>query len=640
VGAALRRLAGRPLFVVATGRPEVEDFFPDLFRSHDVQKLRLAELRRRAAEELVRSVLGNALDPALVSTLAERSGGNAFFLEELIRAFDLQNAASSETVLAMVQARLEALDPAARRVLRAASVFGPELFQGGVWALVGEGASLDVAGTLDLLVEREVLVRHEESRFPREVEYRFRHAHVREAAYAMLTDEDRVLGHRLAAGWLTSAGERDPALLAEHHERGGQPERAVAGWIVAAGQALAGNDFAGAIAFAERGVTCGATGASLGRLRRLQAEASVWRAGFADAIRYAEEALEHLVRGSEEWLTAAGDLAVAAGKIDDGARLAAVATELGAIEATDENVDAYAIAVTRVLYQFVLKGQTGTFPGLARSAEALAGRVRDPTALAFLDVLLARQAEIDGQLMRHLELRREIVSLYEQAGDLRRTCLAQINVAFTMHRVGQHEEAERLNREALASARRLGLGSVGPTAAQNLGILLALRGRIEEAEPLLRDACAELEGMGEVRLTAASRCYLARLHWMKGDATAAEAEARRALGAAEAARQYHPYAWAVISLACSLDGRTNEALDAAAEARRALERVGAVDEGEMLIALAAVEALEAAGRPQEAAAEREAARGVLRQRADQIPDPTLREGFLRSLPEHVALLDG
>ena len=40
-----------------------------------------------------------------------------------------------ETVLTMVQARLEALEPEARRVLRAASVFGQTFWRGGVVTL-------------------------------------------------------------------------------------------------------------------------------------------------------------------------------------------------------------------------------------------------------------------------------------------------------------------------------------------------------------------------------------------------------------------------------------------------------------------------------------------------------------------------
>jgi len=59
---------------------------------------------------------------------------------------------------------------------------------------------------LDELVERELVVRRGQGSFPGEDDYAFHHALVREAAYAMLTDADRRLGHALAGAWLESAG--------------------------------------------------------------------------------------------------------------------------------------------------------------------------------------------------------------------------------------------------------------------------------------------------------------------------------------------------------------------------------------------------------------------------------------------------
>ena len=69
----------------------------------------------------------------LVARLVERAGGNAFYLEELIRAVaEGKGDALPETVLAMVQAASSALEVDARRVLRAASVFGQAFWRGGV----------------------------------------------------------------------------------------------------------------------------------------------------------------------------------------------------------------------------------------------------------------------------------------------------------------------------------------------------------------------------------------------------------------------------------------------------------------------------------------------------------------------------
>jgi predicted ATPase len=189
-----------------------------------VQELRLRKLSRRAGEQLVRQVLGGAVDDQTVRTLVERSEGHASYLEEMIRAVaEGKGTATPPTVLAMVAARLEKLDPAARRVLRAASVFGEVFWRGGIEALLGGG---DAAAWLAELVEQDVIAANDDGRFPGEVELRFRSALVQEAAYGMLTEGDQVAGHWLAGQWLEQAGETDALVLEEHFERcgrGGEP---------------------------------------------------------------------------------------------------------------------------------------------------------------------------------------------------------------------------------------------------------------------------------------------------------------------------------------------------------------------------------------------------------------------------------
>ncbi|WP_437516524.1 hypothetical protein [Sorangium sp. So ce1099] len=173
-----------------------------------------------------------------------------------------KGAALPETVLAMVQSRLEGLGAGERRVLRAASVFGEVCWEGGVAALSGNATqAAEMRERLAALVEREILVRREESRLPGEPELAFRHALLRDGAYAMLTDADRALGHRLAGEWLERHGEGDALVLAEHFERGGERPRAAGHYRAAARQAHHGSDLRAAITHAERGLSCDTTGA-------------------------------------------------------------------------------------------------------------------------------------------------------------------------------------------------------------------------------------------------------------------------------------------------------------------------------------------------------------------------------------------
>ena len=142
----------------------------------------------------------------------------------------------------MTERRLAELDAEERRVLRAASVFGETFWRGGVIALLGGAAKAGfVDDRLHLLVEREVLTSHGQSLVPGERELGFRHALLREAAYAMLTDSDRTLGHKLAGRWLEASGVTDAIVMAQHFSaRRRERERRPTPTSAGASDALAG----------------------------------------------------------------------------------------------------------------------------------------------------------------------------------------------------------------------------------------------------------------------------------------------------------------------------------------------------------------------------------------------------------------
>src|SRR5262249_34456518 len=191
IDAALRDLGDKPWMVLAPARPEVHEVFPKLWAGRRVQEIQVPALGRKASERLARQVLGEEIGAETMERLIARADGNAFYLEELIRATaERRGEGLPETVVAMVQSRLAALEDDDRRVLRAAAVFGEVFWPGGVVALLGgaeraQGAPRRLLG----LVEREVLVQRAESRFSGEVDLAFRHVLLREGAYAMLTEE-------------------------------------------------------------------------------------------------------------------------------------------------------------------------------------------------------------------------------------------------------------------------------------------------------------------------------------------------------------------------------------------------------------------------------------------------------------------
>jgi eukaryotic-like serine/threonine-protein kinase len=258
LGGGLRSLASKPFMVLALGRPGVRDAFPNLWAGAERSEVLLGRLAPRAAERLARAALGPEISEEVLGRIVERADGNAFYLEELIRRVAEGGADTlPETVLALVQARLGQLETGARRAVRAASVFGEVFWRGGVAALLGGGREGgDIDGWLRELAEREIVSVAHDCRYPGESEFTFRHSLLREAAYAMLTDDDRTTGHRLAGGWLERAGEKDSLTMADHYERGGEPARAVPWLIRAAESAFDGGNMDMAENLVQRGIAC------------------------------------------------------------------------------------------------------------------------------------------------------------------------------------------------------------------------------------------------------------------------------------------------------------------------------------------------------------------------------------------------
>jgi hypothetical protein len=145
----------------------------------------------------------------------------------------------------------------ARRVLRAASVFGEVCWESGVVKLLGGVMGETMVFTwLTKLVEQELLVVRTDSRFPGERELGFRHALICEAAHATLTTDDERCAHRLVGEWLEHHGEGNPMVLAGHFERGGDGASAAGHYLHAARQAMHVLDHQAALARTALGLAC------------------------------------------------------------------------------------------------------------------------------------------------------------------------------------------------------------------------------------------------------------------------------------------------------------------------------------------------------------------------------------------------
>lgn len=644
VDAALRALRELPLMVLALARPEVSQKFPSLWSERAMQVIRLDALPRSASRKLVRHMLGADVDPEVEALIVERAGGNAFYLEELIRA--VATGAQDklpDSILGMLQARFDELGDEAKRVLRAASVFGEVFWTEGVEALLGRAhATFSAAEWLDELAQREIITPRREGRFPQRHEYKFRHALVRDAAHELLTEDDRLLGHRLAGLWLEQEGETDPSVLAEHFLQGDEPARARICIQRAASQALEGNDLDAVVERSEQAIALGAGGESLGILRSMQSVAGYWQGDYARAQDQGVGAVEALSPGSIEWFRALGTTIVASarrGDYDSVERWFEVArSQAPAADAGRDQI----VCLCRGCFQLIFAGR------LVRADEILADVAQqvalqggaaglDPLTLAQVEHVRGVRAAHGGDVGRFLVHLEAAVAAFARAGDRRNVSLERPTVGWCFAEIGMFERAEEILVEALGLAEELGARQTITYAEVNLGYVLGHRGRLDEAVSMLERAAATCASVGNVRLEGWARTHISGIQLRRGQPELAEAEAATAMQ--RLTQSPGLLAWATAERARALValGRTSEAMATARKAMTLLVELGSMLQGESSPPLALAEALLAAGDHAAASVATLDAKMRLQARVARLPRPEWSPTFL-ARPENAQIL--
>ena len=156
-------------------------------------------------EPLSETDVGELLPGTILSRqrdlIIHASGGNPLFVTEMVAmAGEAEGeVAVPPTLQALLAARLDQLEPAERSVLERGAVEGEIFHRGAVQAL--EDVEQQVTPRLASLVRKE-LIRPDNSRFPGEDAFRFRHVLIRDAAYDGLSKVTRARLHEAFAAWL------------------------------------------------------------------------------------------------------------------------------------------------------------------------------------------------------------------------------------------------------------------------------------------------------------------------------------------------------------------------------------------------------------------------------------------------------
>ncbi|GIJ70009.1 BTAD domain-containing putative transcriptional regulator [Virgisporangium ochraceum] len=244
--------AYRPL----DGGPPFDDALATLAR-HSPHRVSLAGLGTDDAATLVAAVAGGPVDGDTVRSLAERTGGNPFYLRESARLLASEGALVAvsevpEGVRDVLRRRLGRLPPPAVAVLRLAAAVGREADVD----LLVDAADTDEDGVLDALEAGLIAGLLTE---PGPGRVRFVHALVRDTLYADLSHLRRARVHARLAAALDRIRPHDLPALAHHHTRGltaDTAERAVAANLGAAELAERRYAYDAAAELYEQALTC------------------------------------------------------------------------------------------------------------------------------------------------------------------------------------------------------------------------------------------------------------------------------------------------------------------------------------------------------------------------------------------------
>jgi class 3 adenylate cyclase/tetratricopeptide (TPR) repeat protein len=223
----LTRWVRAPLLLVCLSRDELLERRPDWGGGRrNATTISLEPLTDDETRQLVEALMPQTGNGAtkVVPQVAERSGGNPLFAEEMVNRLledeTTEADALPRTVQSLLAARLDSLDRLERRLLQSASVIGQTFWEGALAPTAAE-EGVDLGQTLANLEEKDLLVPSAGSRLAGEREYAFKHVLIRDVAYSMLPKSVRCRKHVQVAEYLRS-GERSEGvigLIAEHFAR-------------------------------------------------------------------------------------------------------------------------------------------------------------------------------------------------------------------------------------------------------------------------------------------------------------------------------------------------------------------------------------------------------------------------------------
>ncbi|MGH2951755.1 MAG: AAA family ATPase, partial [Solirubrobacterales bacterium] len=223
----LARWVRGPALLVCMARDELLDRRPGWGGGRlNATTITLEPLAQEHTLELVTALLpasgGGSGGEQLATQVAQRSGGNPLFAEEMVNRILEEGGdpeALPETVHSVLAARLDSLPRPERRILQHASVVGQTFWEGSL-ASVATEEGIGLSGALSGLQDKDLVVPTAGSRLAGEREYAFKHVLIRDVAYSTLPKAVRARKHAAVGTFIEErAADRSEgvvAMVADH----------------------------------------------------------------------------------------------------------------------------------------------------------------------------------------------------------------------------------------------------------------------------------------------------------------------------------------------------------------------------------------------------------------------------------------
>ena len=505
---------GGRLLVVGTYRPDglsrrhpAGDLLTRLERRHAVTNVRLNRLAPADVSGFLAAVFG--ADPSFrtVDALHRRTGGNPFFLEELVAsAGDMSTDALATaplpwTIAELVRAQLDELDPAVRGIITAASVLGRRVSFDMLAAVTGTEED-ELIALLRSAVDSGLLVEADPDTFS------FHHDLAREAIRSTLLGRERRRLNEAALDVLQRSHSRDHVAMALHAQGAERYDQMVTEARLGAQESLRLGSTYQALQLAETGLAEAEDDLGL----RGMATKAAWLAGLLD------DAAMH----GDLWLRhsrAAGDISEEAAALSLCLRIAYDAGDLDEMDTCTQLLintidqlpgdEERAQAMAFVAQSYMLRDQILQTCDWADKAYALA------TANGYESVGVAAMVEKGSVLVieaatadEGAALLRAAVDEAERIGDHLLAARALINLVWQARQSSEIDEARDLLRQMRHHAEAAGFDSLAShTRVEAMALLAAVDGDLDTAIAVLDEGARDDPG----RAVSRNRRWLAVL---------------------------------------------------------------------------------------------------------------------------------